>query len=257
MRTRPSFAVVAPAALAVAFVLLPGIGLLSRVPWGALAARLGSPVVTDATKVSLVVATGAAALAGLLGLPLAWLLARVPFPGRALLRSLVVLPLVLPPVVAGIGLLAAFGRRGILGGPLRAIGVELPFTTAAAVLAAAFVAFPLFVLPVEAGIRSLDARLEEAAATMGASRWYTLRRVVLPVLAPSLSSGLVLAWARALGEFGATIMFAGNLRGRTQTLPLAAFEVSQTDPGAGIAIAVVLVALSVVVLVALRGRLFR
>lgn len=257
MRTRPSLPVVAPAAVAMAFVLLPAVGLLSRMPWGGLAARLGSPVVADAARISLIVATGAATLAGILGLPLAWVLARVPFPGRALLRPLVVLPLVLPPVVAGIGLLAAFGRRGILGGPLRAIGVELPFTTAAAVLASAFVAFPLFVLPVEAGIRSLDARLEEAAATMGASRWYTLRRVVVPCLAPSLSSGFVLAWARALGEFGATIMFAGNLRGRTQTLPLAAFEVSQTDPAGGIAIAALLVALSVVVLVALRGRVLR
>jgi molybdate transport system permease protein len=257
VRGRPSLGTLVLAAAGVAFVLLPVAGLVSRLPRTALAAHLGSPLVADAARVSLTVATAATALVGALGLPLAWVLARASFPGRQLLRSLVVLPLVLPPVVAGIGLLAAFGRRGALGGPLRAIGVELPFTTAAAVLAAAFVALPLFVLPVEAGIRSLDPRLEEAAATMGASRRYTLRRVVLPLLAPSLSSGLVLAWARALGEFGATIMFAGNLRGRTQTLPLAAFQVSQTDPAAGMALAVLLVGLSVVVLVALRGRLFR
>jgi len=257
VKPRPPFGLAAAAALGATFVLLPGVGLLSRIPWDRLPALLASPLVADATRISLLVAGGAAILAGLLGLPLAWLLARARFPGRALVRSLVVLPMVLPPVVAGIGLLAAFGRRGLLGGPLRALGVELPFTTAAAVLAAAFVAFPLFVLPVEAGIRSLDPRLEDAAATMGASRWYALRRVVLPLLIPSLSSGLILAWARALGEFGATIMFAGNLRGRTQTLPLAAFEVSQTDPAAGIAISAVLVALSVLVLIALRGRLFR
>ncbi|HXF73576.1 MAG TPA: molybdate ABC transporter permease subunit [Actinomycetota bacterium] len=258
MRPRGTAPVAAAlAALGALFILLPGIGLLARTPWRDLPERLASGVVADAARISLVVATGAAGLAALLGLPLAWVLARVPFPGRALLRSLVLLPLVLPPVVAGIGLLAAFGRRGILGRPLATLGVELPFTTAAAVLAAAFVAFPLFVLAVEAGIRSLDARLEDAAATMGASRWYALRRVVLPLLRPSLSSGLALAWARALGEFGATIMFAGNLRGRTQTLPLAAFEVAQTDPGGGVAIALVLVGISVAVLVVLRGRLFR
>ncbi|HXF37534.1 MAG TPA: ABC transporter permease [Actinomycetota bacterium] len=254
---RPRIALVALAGLGATFILLPAIALLARVPWATLVAVLGSGLARDAARVSLVVATGAAILAAGLGLPLAWILARVPFPGRSLLRSLVVLPLVLPPVVAGIGLLAAFGRRGLLGPALSVLGIELPFTPAAAVLAAGFVAFPLFVLPVEAGIRALDPRLEDAAATMGASRPHTVRRVVLPLLAPSLWSGLVLAWARALGEFGATIMFAGNLRGRTQTLPLAAFEVAQTDPAAGIAIAVALVAVSAAILVALRGRFLR
>lgn len=246
-----------PLALAVAaglvFVLLPVAGLATRA-WGpGLLAQATSPIVFDALRISLVVATSAVALCALLGFPLAWALARSSVPAR-ILRSVVVLPLVLPPVVGGLGLLAAFGRRGLLGGAMARLGVELPFTTAAAVLAGAFVAFPLFVLALEAGLRALDPRLEDAAQAMGASRWYTLRRVVLPLLGPALSSGLILAWARALGEFGATIMFAGNLRGRTQTLPLAAFEVAQNDPTAGIAIGLLLVGVTLVALVALRGR---
>jgi molybdate transport system permease protein len=196
----------------------------------------------------------AAALSFVLGFPLAWVLARASFHGRTLVRAVVVLPLVLPPVVGGVGLLAALGRRGFLGGLLRAAGIELPFTTGGAVVAASFVSFPLIVLAVEAGLRSLDPRLEQAAATMGASNWYVWRRVTMPLLRPQIAAGLVLAWARALGEFGATIMFAGNLRGRTQTLPLAVFERAQTDPGAAILLSLVLVGLSLVVLVALRGR---
>ena len=164
------------------------------------------------------------------------------------------LPLVLPPVVAGVGLLAAFGRRGVLGRGLAAIGIRLPFTTAGAILASAFVATPLLILTVEAGVRALDRRKEDAAETLGASRWYVLRRVTLPALAPQIVAGLVVAWARALGEFGATITFAGNIRGRTQTLPLAVFEAMQTDPGAAILMSLMLVALSLVALVALRGR---
>jgi molybdate transport system permease protein len=172
-----------------------------------------------------------------------------------MVRGLVILPLVMPPVVGGVALLAAFGRRGFLGTPLYDVfGVQLAFTTPAAVLAAAFVSFPLAVLALEAGLRSLDTRLEDAAATLGGSRWYVLRRVTLPLLAPQIATGLVLCWARSLGEFGATITFAGNLEGRTQTLPLAVFERLQTDPEGAIALSLLLVALSLAVIVGLRGR---
>ena len=190
----------------------------------------------------------------IVGIPLGLLLGRTSFPGLTVVRALALLPLVLPPVVAGIGLLTAFGRRGLLGGPARAIGLELPFTTAGAAVAAAFVSFPFIVLAVEAGLRSLDTRLEDAAASLGASKWYVLRKVTLPLLAPQIAAGAVLAWARALGEFGATITFAGNFRGVTQTMPLAVFEALQSDPGAATVLSLVLVVLSLAVLIALRGR---
>jgi molybdate transport system permease protein len=209
-------------------------------------------------RLSLIVATSAAAIALLLGFPIAWALARVPIRGNTIVRALVVLPLVMPPVVAGVGLLAAFGRRGIVGGPLNDwFGIQITFTTAAAVIAAAFVSLPLAVLALESGLRSIDVRLEQAAATLGASRWYVLRRVTIPLLGPQIAAAAVLAWARALGEFGATITFAGNLRGRTQTLPLAVYERLQTDPDAAFALSVVLIAVALGVILALRGRFLR
>jgi len=253
VRRTPGVFLVLAAAGAV-FVALPVAGLLVQAPWSEAAATLTSPAATEALRVSLVVSLAATAIAVVLGVPLAWVLARSVFPGRSVVRAVVVLPLVLPPVVAGVGLLAALGRRGFAGRALSAFGISLPFRTGAAVVAAAFVSFPLVVLAVEAGIRSLDPRLERAALAMGASPWYVLRRVTLPLLLPQLAAGVVLTWARALGEFGATITFAGNLRGVTQTLPLAVFEQGQTDPGAAVVMSLLLVALSLVVLVALRGR---
>jgi molybdate transport system permease protein len=142
----------------------------------------------------------------------------------------------------------------VLGARLEALGVSIPFTTLAAVIAAAFVSFPLLVLAVEAGLSSIDQRLERAALAMGGSPWYVLRRLTLPLIAPQLAAGTVLTWARALGEFGATITFAGNLRGVTQTLPLAVFERGQTDPGGAVVVSLLLVALSLGVLIAMRGR---
>jgi molybdate transport system permease protein len=236
------------------FVALPLVGLLTRTPWDAAWSTLTSPVATEALRVSVVVSLCATTLALVLGLPLAWVLARTDFPGRSVVRAIVVLPLVLPPVVAGVGLLAALGRRGFAGRALDLLGVAVPFTTVAAILAATFVSFPLLVLAVEAGVRSIDPRLERAALAMGASPAYVLRRVTFPLLLPQLAAGLVLAWARALGEFGATITFAGNLSGVTQTLPLAVFEEGQTDPGAAIVVSLLLVAMSLAVLIALRGR---
>jgi len=254
-RRRPAPpALVAVAVVGMAFVALPLAGLLARAPWGRAAELVASGAVLTALRLSLVVSSAAAVLALVLGLPIAWLLARADFPGRAVVRALVLLPVVLPPVVGGVGLLAALGRRGLVGAALEGMGIRLAFTTAGAVLAATFVSLPLVVLAAEAGLRALDPRLEDAAATLGASPWYTLRRVTLPLLRPQVGAGLVLAWARALGEFGATITFAGNLRGRTQTLPLAVYELLQTDPDGAIAVSLVLVGLSVGVLVALRGR---
>jgi len=243
------------AILGIAFVTLPLAGLIQRTPWSRAADVLTSDSSLMALRLSIVVATSAAVVSLVLGFPLAWVLSRSSFPGRRVVRGLVILPLVMPPVVGGVALLAVFGRRGFLGAPLNDVfGVQLTFTTPAAVLAAAFVSFPLAVLALEAGLRSLDTRLEDAAATLGGSRWYVLRRVTLPMLAPQIAAGLVLCWARALGEFGATITFAGNLQGRTQTLPLAVFERLQTDPDGAIALSLLLVAVSLAVIVGLRGR---
>jgi molybdate transport system permease protein len=247
-------AVWAAAAVGVAFVLLPIVGLLTRAPLDRFGTVLTSDVTLEGLRVSLIVSTGAALLSVALGVPIGLALGRASFPGRAVVRGLALMPLVLPPVVAGLGLLAAFGRRGLLGPAAEAVGIHLPFTAAGAVLAATFVAFPFVVLATEAGLRGLDPRFEDAASSLGASRWYVLRRVTLPLLAPQLVAGVVLAWARALGEFGATITFAGNFRGETQTLPLAVFESFQSDPDAAILLSLVLVVASLAVLIALRGR---
>ena len=254
-RTRSTPAVVAVlAVLGAAFVILPLLGLVARAPWPDAWSLLTTESALTALRLSLLVSLLAALISVLLGAPLGWILARARFPGRSLLRAVVILPLVLPPVVAGIGLLAALGRRGLVGRFLYDAGIQLTFTTAGAVVAATFVSMPLVILAVEAGLRSIDERYEDAAATLGASPGFRLRHVVLPQLRPQLAAGAVLAWARALGEFGATITFAGNLQGRTQTLPLAVFEARQTDPGAAIVISLLLVAVSVGVLVALRDR---
>ena len=246
-----------PAALAVGFLALPLVGLLGRAPWGSLAGQLAAPRVREALRLSLECSLGAVAVSLLLGVPLAWLLARVAFPGRNLVRAMVTLPMVLPPVVGGVALLLAFGRRGLLGQWLdRAFGISLPFTTAGAVLAEAFVAMPFLVITTEAALRAMDRRFEDAAATLGAGRWTTFRRVTLPLIAPSLGAGAALCWARALGEFGATITFAGNLPGVTQTMPLAVYLALEDDLAAAIALSLVLLAVSLAVLIALRDRWF-
>jgi molybdate transport system permease protein len=233
------------------------VGLVQRAPWRELGHELASSEVRSALSLSIVTSLLAALLALVLGAPLALLLARVEFPGKAVLRALALLPLVLPPVVGGVALLLALGRRGLVGGWLDAVGIHLPFSTAGVVLAELFVALPFAVVTVEAGLRGLDDRLDEAAATLGAGRWRRLRRVTLPLLGPSLAAAGALCWARALGEFGATITFAGNLPGRTQTLPLAVYLELQQRPGAAILLSLVLLALSIAVLVLLRGRWLR
>lgn len=251
---RPAAAVSLVAALAVAFLVLPLVGLAWRAPWASLGHQLGRPGVVSALKLSLVCSFGATALAMALGLPLAWLLARYDFPGRTALRALAVLPMVLPPVVGGLALLTAFGRRGLVGQWLHGwFGVTIPYTTWAAVLAEAFVAMPFFVLTAESGLRSLDRRYEDAARTLGARRWRSFWRVTLPLVRPSIAAGAVLCWARALGEFGATITFAGD-SSRTDTMPLAIFLTFEQDPGGALVLSLVLMAVSLAVLVGLRDR---
>ncbi|MFF7853733.1 molybdate ABC transporter permease subunit [Streptomyces sp. NPDC007904] len=247
-----------PAVLGLAFLLVPLLALLLRAPWRGLPAQLASPEVWQALRLSLVCATAATALSLVVGVPLAWLLARTDFPGRGLVRALVTLPLVLPPVVGGVALLLALGRNGVVGQWLDAwFGITLPFTTTGVVLAETFVAMPFLVISVEGTLRAADPRYEEAAATLGASRFTAFRRVTLPLIAPGVAAGAVLAWARALGEFGATITFAGNFPGRTQTMPLAVYLALQNDPAAAIALSLVLLAVSVAVLAGLRDRWMR
>lgn len=255
---RVSRAAIVLAALAVMLLALPLAGLVVRAPWSTLARDLGAHEVREALRLSLVCSLAATALCLLFGLPLAWVLARSEFPGRSVIRAVALLPILLPPPVGGVALLAAFGRRGFAGRWLdQVFGVTLPFTTAGAALAEAFVAMPFLVITAEAGFRSLDRRYEEAAATLGASPLTRFRRVTLPLAAPSIAAGAVLAWARAIGEFGATITFAGNLEGVTQTMPLAVYLALETRPGAAIAMSLVLVALALVVLLSLRERWLR
>jgi len=246
-----------PAVLALVFLLLPLVGLLTRAPWRALPRLLAAPAVREALWLSLGSAASATVLSLLLGVPLAWVLARVDFPGRRAVRALVTLPLVLPPVVGGVALLSVFGRRGLLGPALARVGIGLPFSTAAVVVAETFVAMPFLVVTVEGALAGSDLRYEQVAATLGARDWTTFRRVTLPLVGPSVAAGAVLCLARALGEFGATITFAGNLPGTTQTLPLAVYIALETDPDAAVALAVVLLAISVTVLLLLRERWLR
>lgn len=241
--------------LGVAVFAVPFIGLLSRVPWTDLPELLSNDLVTDALRLSLVTSLTATLVAVLIGVPLAWILARLEFPGRSLVRGLVTLPLVLPPVVGGAALLFALGRRGLIGEPLnQATGLLLPFSTSGVVLANTFVAMPFLVITVEGALRNLDRRYEGAASSLGAGQWTVLRRITLPMIGPSLVAGLVLTWARALGEFGATITFAGNLQGRTQTLPLAVFVALESDRDVAVALSLVMVVVSLAVLLALRER---
>ncbi|MEU3819445.1 ABC transporter permease [Streptomyces sp. NPDC030392] len=244
-----------PALLAVLFLLLPLAGVLAHAPWGSLAERLTTPAVREALGLSLTVSVWALALSLLLGVPLAWVLARVDFRGKALVRVVVMLPMVLPPTVAGVALLQGFGRRGLLGGVLADwFGVSLPFSTAGAVVAAAFVAMPFLVISLEGALAGLDPRYEETAASLGAGPLRAFLTVTVPMVGPGLVAGAALCWARALGEFGATITFAGNLPGTTQTLPLQVYLLLQNDPDGAVAVSLLLLVTAAAVLVALRGR---
>ncbi|MFG3346153.1 ABC transporter permease [Streptomyces sp. NPDC048018] len=252
---RPPLLLALPAIVAVAFLALPLAGILVRTEWSELADHLGSPGTVQALKLSLLVSLWALGLSLVLGIPLAWLLARVPFPGKAIVRSLVLLPMVLPPTVGGVALLLAFGRRGLLGPWLEdTFGITLPFHTSGAVVAATFVAMPFLVISLEGALGGLRPRYEETAASLGASPLRVFLTVTLPMVAPGVVAGAALTWARALGEFGATITFAGNLPGTTQTLPLQVYLLLQDEPEAATSVSLLLLAIAMGVLVALRGR---
>jgi molybdate transport system permease protein len=247
-----------PAGLGLAFLVLPLIALIGQVPW----AQLGSIVVTSdvaqSLGLSLECGIGATIVCLVLGVPLAWVLARSgdwhPVLRRGL-RAFVTVPLVMPPVVGGIALLLLLGRRGLIGTYLDAwFHIDLPFTTPAVIISESFVAMPFLVLAVEGALRAADRRLEDAAETLGASRWMIFRRVTLPLVAPGVTAGAVLCFARALGEFGATITFAGNFPGVTRTMPIAAYLALETDPPAAYVISLVLLAVSIGVLFAMRDR---
>ena len=240
------------------FVVLPILAIFLRVPPGRLLEQLHSPVALDALAVSLKTTTIAVALILALGTPAAYLLAVHPFPGARVLTGLLELPLVLPPAVAGIGLFAAFGRLGLLGSSLRTLGVEIPFTQIAVVMALAFVAMPFYVRLAIAAFASIDRQVLSASRTLGAGPGRTFAQVGVPLARPGLTAGAALAWARALGEFGATLMFAGSLRGRTQTLPLAIFEeFSRGDLDAALAMSALLVLVSAALLAVAFRRLPR
>jgi molybdate transport system permease protein len=239
--------------VAVAFLALPVGALVVR----ALLDRpireaLGSPVIVDALVLSLVTTAATVVLTVVFGTPLAWLLARRTFRGSGLLETLVDMPLVLPPAVAGIALLLVFGRRGLLGGPLAELGIVIPFTTFAVILAQTFVAAPFYVRSARAGIGAVDRDLEDAARVDGAGGWSLFRHVTGPLAQSAMAAGLVMTWARALGEFGATILFAGNIQGRTQTLPLAVYSEFQVSLDSSIAAASILVLAAFGVLLAVR-----
>ncbi|MET7646758.1 ABC transporter permease [Streptomyces sp. NPDC005426] len=252
---RTPVALAIPALLAIAFLMMPLIGILARTSWGDVGAHLGSPGTTEALRLSLIVSFWSLGLSLVLGVPLAWLLARADFPGKAFVRSLVLLPMVLPPTVGGVALLLAFGRRGLLGPWLEdTFGITFPFHTSGTVLAATFVAMPFLIISLEGALGGLHSRYEETAASLGASPSRVFLTVTLPMVAPGLAAGAALTWARALGEFGATITFAGNLPGTTQTLPLQVYLLLQESPEAATSVSLLLLAIAMAVLIALRGR---
>jgi molybdate transport system permease protein len=254
---RPPKVAIALAGVAVLFFALPLAGLLWRAPWRHAWSTLTDHDALTALRLSLISSVWATGLSVLFGVPLAWLLARVPFRGRSIVRALCTMSMVLPPVVGGVALFFALGRRGLAGQWLdRWFGIRLPFTLAGVVVAQTFVAMPFLVITVEAALRQLDLRFDDAARTLGASRWYTFRRVTLPAVRPALAAGAVLAWARALGEFGATITFAGSFPGTTQTLPLAVYLALESDPPRAIVLALLLIVVSFAVLIGLRDRWF-
>ncbi|WP_433875790.1 ABC transporter permease [Sinomonas atrocyanea] len=243
-----------PAALGALFVAVPLAGILARVDWAHFVPLVTSESSLDALRLSLQTAAASTAVVLVLGIPMAMALARGGLPGLRWLRALVLLPLVLPPVVGGLALLYTFGRLGLVGRWLDILGVQLAFSTAAVVMAQAFVSLPFLVVSLEGALRTAGGRYEAVAATLGASPTHTFRRVTLPLVLPGLASGLVLAFARSLGEFGATLTFAGSLQGVTRTLPLEVYLQRESDPDAAVALALLLVAVAAAVVGLAYGR---
>lgn len=255
IRHRTPLSISALAGIAVLFFLLPFAGLLIRVPWSDLLDIVTDPNVREALWLSLRTSTLAAVVSALFGVPLAWVLGRTRLLGRSVIRALVTLSMVLPPVVGGVVLLFSFGRRGLFGQYLDDwFGIRLPFTTAGVVFAQIFVAMPFLVLTVESAFRQLDPRFEDAARTLGASPWFIMRHVSLPAVRSALIAGFVLAWARALGEFGATITFAGNLAGTTRTMPLATYLALETEPSTALVLSLMMITVSFGVIIGMRDR---
>jgi len=254
-RERTPLLLAVPAVVAALFLIVPLVALVVRAPWSDLSRLLTATQAVQALRLSLITATAATVLAILFGVPLAWMLARRRIPGVGLVRALTTLPLVMPPVVGGVALLYAFGRMGLVGRYLDLwFGLTIPFTSVAVVMAETFVAMPFLVVTLEGAFRSADAGYEEAAATLGASRLRIFFAVTLPSVRPALIAGAVLCWARALGEFGATITFAGSFAGSTRTMPIAIYLAMVGDPESGTALALVMLAVSAVVLVMHRER---
>ncbi len=252
---RPPLRLVVPAGVAVTLLVLPLVSLSLATPWSELPDLLSDDGVHDALVVTAISSLGSVAACLVLGTPLAWVLARVDFRGRALVRALVTVPLVLPPVVAGVALATALGRNGLVGQPLREIfDVTIPYTTVGVVVAHTFASMPFYVLAVEGALRAGGSRLDVVAATLGASRWMTFWRVTLPVAMPGIVAGGVLAWARSLGEFGATITFAGNYPGTTQTMPSLIYSTLQADPDTARTLSMILLVVSIGLLALLRNR---
>ena len=255
-RTDPALPrwIAVPAVVGALFIALPILAIVLRVEWS----QFGTLVTSESSRAALLLSLRTSAvttvLCVLLGVPLALVLARAEFRGQSLLRSLVLLPMVLPPVVGGIALLYTFGRRGLLGESLEVLGIQVAFTTAAVVLAQTFVALPFLVVSLEGTLRTAGRRYEQVAATLGATPTTALRRVTLPLVLPGLLSGAILSFARALGEFGATITFAGSLQGTTRTLPLEIYLQRETDPDAAVALSLLLVVVAVAVIVLVRGN---
>jgi molybdate transport system permease protein len=237
-----------PAAVGAAFVLLPLVAVVVRVDWGSFWSLVTSTSSREALVLSLQTSAASTLACVVLGVPMAVVLARTRFPGQGVLRSLVLLPLVLPPVVGGIALLYTFGRRGLLGSSLDALGVQVAFSTLAVVLAQTFVALPFLVVSLEGSLRTAGERYEVVAASLGAGPTTVFRRITLPLVLPGLLSGAVLSFARSLGEFGATVTFAGSLEGVTRTLPLEIYLRRETDPDAAVALSLVLVVVAVLVI---------
>jgi molybdate transport system permease protein len=252
---RPPAILLVPAGLAATFLVVPLVTLVLETPWTELVTLLGTEAVRAALTITAVTSLATVLACLLLGTPLAWLLARVEFRGRSLLRAAVTVPLVLPPVVAGVALVTALGRDGLVGGPVRDLtGYTVPYTTLAVVLAHTFVSMPFYVLAVEGALRASAQEYDVVAATLGADRWTTFRRVTLPLALPGVVAGAVLAWARSLGEFGATITFAGNYPGTTQTMPTLVYGALQSDPEIARTLSMILLVVSLAILAALRNR---
>lgn len=252
---RPPVVLLLPAAVAVVLLVLPLISLVLDTPWADFVDQVSSPQVLDALWLTALASAATVVSCLLFGTPLAWLLARIEFPGRSLLRAAVTVPLVLPPVVAGVALVTALGRTGLVGRLLfEWFDLTVPYTTSAVVISHTFVSMPFYVLSVEGALRTAGDGLDVVAATLGANRWTTFRRVTLPLALPGVVAGAVLAWARSLGEFGATITFAGNYPGTTQTMPSKIYTALQSDPQVARTLSMVLLVFSILVLALLRNQ---